>query len=86
MRQLNIIDYKVSQRFGITDIPFDALIAGAMRKADTGNMILLREAFPGIAKDLQERYNAGGGFLDDEEKTVNHKTLQAVVDNYYPIN
>ncbi len=85
MQELNIIDYKVSQRFQLTDVPFAAIIAAAMRKADTDNLRALESAFPGIAKDLRARYNAPGGFLGDEAETVNPEQLEAIVNDYYPI-
>lgn len=56
-------DYEVSRRLAAEGPPFYALIAAAMRGADTFNMSLLREAFPQIAADLQARYDAPGGRL-----------------------
>ena len=64
--ELNIIDYKVSQRIGFYDAPFSALIASAMRKADSINLKKLKNAWPEIFSDLQKRYNGPGGATQEE--------------------
>lgn len=58
-------DYQASKDFG-ADPSFYALIMAAMRRADTVNARLLREAFPGVWHELQARYNAPGGYLPGE--------------------
>lgn len=45
------------------DWPFYALIMAAMREADSGNLLLLRNAWPEVYADLQARYWAPGGVL-----------------------
>lgn len=46
--------------------PFYTLIMSAMRKADSINIELLKEAFPDIYEELDARYNAPGGRIGDE--------------------
>ncbi len=61
--RLNLIDYRESVEISRSDPSFAALIAAAMRKADSQNMALLTAAFPEIAEDVKRRYNAPGGEL-----------------------
>jgi len=63
---LNLIDYNISQILAMADIPFDALIAAAMRKADSDNLRRLQMCFPATAADLQSRYNGPGGSVDSD--------------------
>ena len=63
---LSLHAYDVSRELDRRDLPVSALIAAAMRKADTGNLELLREAFPRVWADLDARYNAPGGLLPGE--------------------
>lgn len=48
------------------DVPFAALIAAALYRADTGNAALIRACWPGIAADTQTRYDTPGGLLPSE--------------------
>lgn len=50
----------------LSDQPFYALIMAAMRKADSYNAEKLRYVFPEVWVELQERYNAPGGFLRED--------------------
>jgi len=61
-------DYRVSQEIGQHDYPFYALIMAAMRQADTANMRKLAQAFPGVYTELQQRYDAPGGYLVGENR------------------
>ena len=61
------LDYKASLRIECADYSFYALIMAAMRQADTDNAALLKAAWPYVWEDLQERYNAPGGFLTEKE-------------------
>ncbi|MHB1172824.1 MAG: hypothetical protein ACYCZY_10110 [Lacisediminihabitans sp.] len=63
---MSYYDYKASQQIAAEDPPFYALIMAAARKADSDNLMLLRAAWPATIAELQERYNAPGGFLDGE--------------------
>ena len=60
-------DYKASLKIACEDYTFYALIMAAMRKADTDNLALMKSAWPFVWEDLQERYNAPGGFLTERE-------------------
>ena len=61
---LSMEDYQRS--IMLSDRPFYALIAAAMRRADTDNSRKLQQAFPATHRLLQERYNNPGGFSDIE--------------------
>jgi hypothetical protein len=63
-------DYKASQKIAAEDHPFYALIMAAMRQADTDNLAKLVAAFPGVADELQTRYNAPGGYLPGETRAT----------------
>jgi hypothetical protein len=56
-------EYEVSRELALADPPFYSLIMAAMRRADTRNADLLREAFPDTWAELQARYDAPGGIL-----------------------
>lgn len=62
-------EYLASQELSDTDPPFYALVMAAMRKADSRNIALLREAFPETWAELDARYNAPGGRLPHEYVT-----------------
>ena len=59
-------EYQTSKLIAAQDYPFYALIMAAMRQADTSNMAKLRAAWPGVADELQWRYDAPGGLLPGE--------------------
>lgn len=85
MRDLNLIDYEISKHIAMRDIPFAALIAAALRKADSDNFARLESVFPGIASDLKLRYNAPGGILlkdniENYDETL--KRVKEVVNSY----
>ncbi len=48
---------------------FYTLIMTAMRFADTDNLDVLSEYWPGLYRELKERYNAPGGALTPDELT-----------------
>ena len=60
-------EYQSSRAIERLDFPFYGLIMTAMRQADTENALKLRTVFPDVWRELQERYNAPGGFLKGEE-------------------
>jgi hypothetical protein len=60
---MSMYDYQISKMISEQDYPFYALIMAAMRQADTGNLIKLRDAFPAVYDELVVRYNAPGGAL-----------------------
>jgi hypothetical protein len=59
-------DYEMSREIAGQGYSFAALIMAAIRKADTDNKMLLLAAWPEIARELQARYNAPGGFVTDD--------------------
>ena len=61
-------EYEESKIISGQDYSFYALIMAAMRKADSSNQIALAFGFPGVWKELQERYNAPGGVLPLDDK------------------
>jgi hypothetical protein len=63
---MSLVSYQQSLKLSMVDYDFSALIMAAMRKADTGNQIELRIAFPQIWEELKARYDAPGGFLEGE--------------------
>lgn len=85
MIDLNLIDYEISKRISALDLPFAALIAAALRKADSDNFARLKQAFPELTNDFKSRYNAPGGILlkdniDDPNETI--KRVKEVADSY----
>ena len=52
MPKLNEHEYMMSLNIAVRDYPFYALIATAMRQADTDNLERLKSAFPGIYESL----------------------------------
>lgn len=66
MSNLGLHAYHVSAILAQRDYPFYALIAAAMRKADSDNAEKLRLAFPDECRELQERYNAPLGVLPED--------------------
>lgn len=77
---LGLHAYHCSIKIGITeDHPFYALIAAAMFRADTDNVIKLRNAFPLVWSELRERYNAPLGVIPSDgeiDMEVLRKTLR----------
>lgn len=65
-RDMSLNDYKESQKISACDYPFYALIMAAMRQADSFNLARLQREFPNQWEELQERYNAPGGMLDND--------------------
>lgn len=63
---LDFYSYQQSQRINMQGPPFYALIAAAMRQADSTNIEKLRAAFPNTWKGLLERHTKPGGRLPDE--------------------
>ena len=63
---MSLHSYLTSHKLHDHDYPFSSLIMAAMRRADTGNQTLLRQAFPVIWNELKERYDAPGGLLAGE--------------------
>lgn len=60
---MSLHGYHVSIKIASLDPPFESLIMAAMRKADSDNITLLRNAFPETWRELQARYNAPLGVI-----------------------
>lgn len=58
--------YQVSIDLTNSDPPMSALLMAAMRKADSQNAAILHGAYPQLWAEMQRRYNAPGGRLEDE--------------------
>jgi len=63
---VSLYDYKKSQQLG--DVPFYALIMACMRRADTMNLAKLKQAWPLVWQELEQRYHAPGGYLPNEQR------------------
>ena len=69
----NIYAYRKAMELKNQDYPFSSLIMAAMVRADSDNLIKLQRAFPGLWKELEERYWAPGGYLPGEEEQEPHQ-------------
>lgn len=63
---LSRFDYEMSQQIATHDYPFYALLAAAMRRADSDNAEKLIREFPEVWRELKARYHAPGGLLPGE--------------------
>lgn len=61
-------DYEISRDLAAMDPPFYAIVMAAMRKADDTNMRKLAREWPGVYTELQQRYDAPGGYLPGETR------------------
>ena len=64
---MSLYDYEISKQLEAMDVSFYGLIMAAMRRADTDNLNALRAFWPAVWDELQARYNAPGGALNDAE-------------------
>lgn len=63
---MSYYDYIKGQEIAAGNYPFYALIQAAMRQADTDNVEKLKAVWPGIWRELEQRYHAPGGLLPGE--------------------
>lgn len=63
---MSLYDYERSRGLARQDVPFYALIMAAYRKADSRNTVLIEAAWPEIAREFRQRYDAPGGRLPTE--------------------
>lgn len=67
---MSYMDYKMSKAIVLQQYPFAAILMAAARVADTQSFDKLKQAFPEIITELQERYDSRGGVLDDDPQTI----------------
>lgn len=75
-QDLNLIDYYIARELHVADLPFSALLAAAMMKADSVNSVVLRNGFPKLHATLQDRWNAGGGWIQSDEDLLRGITAE----------
>jgi hypothetical protein len=63
---MSLHSYHVSLKLLRDDPPFYSLVMAALRKADTRNLALLRQAFPEVVDELARRYIAPMGVLPED--------------------
>lgn len=63
---MTLYEYEEGREIAAKDPSFYALIQAAMRRADTSNSEKLMAMWPEVWKELNLRYNAPGGKLDDD--------------------
>ena len=66
---MSLHSYLASHQITALDPPFSALIFAAIRKADESNTAKLRAAWPDLCAEMQQRYDAPGGAITDDELT-----------------
>ena len=67
---MSLHEYRAAVELWKMDAPFYSLIMAAMYRADSYNIVKLREAFPETWAELDERYHAPGGLLEEERRDV----------------
>jgi hypothetical protein len=72
---LDYFEWQAARALHRQDVPFYALIAAALWKADTYNANELRHAFPDTCALAQKRYDAPGGLLDSDPPALREKVL-----------
>lgn len=63
---MSLYDYQKSRELNRNNVPFDAMIMAALRKADGHNLDLLKGAFPELWLELHARYNTPNGRLESD--------------------
>jgi len=63
---MSLDDYYDGLAINAKRFTFNGIIQAAMRKADTDNLLKLKDAWPEVWTELQVRYNAPGGILPGE--------------------
>ena len=63
---MSIYDYRESIEITHKDYAFYSLLMALMRKADSINAEKLKAMWPDVWDELDERYNAPGGLINDE--------------------
>lgn len=65
---MSLYDYRAATSEPLMRAPFDALIMAAVLRADTGNLMILRRAFPNLVVETLARFDAPGGVLPYERE------------------
>ena len=60
---MSLHEYQLGRVIAAEDFPFYALIHAALRQADTANAAKIEAAWPELAAEARERYNAPGAML-----------------------
>lgn len=79
---LGLHAYHCSVKISRRDEPFYALIAAAMRKADTDNLAKLQVAFPETWLEFQKRYDAPLGVIPGDD-VADMEALQKTLKEFY---
>lgn len=61
---MSLYDYQMSRN--LLTYSFDSLLMALMAKADSDHALLLELSFPIEWEELKARYNAPGGFLEND--------------------
>jgi hypothetical protein len=64
---MSLHDFRTAVEISKGDKPFYGFIMAAMMKADTPNLVKLRMMYPDVWLELDTRYNAPGGYLEEEK-------------------
>jgi len=64
---MGLIEYRQSLELSRDDPSIYALLMAAMRKADTNNTYKLKAMWPELYAEMQQRYNAPGGCINEGE-------------------
>ena len=69
--EMGLAEYKASQELELRALEIDgnafySLLMAALRQADTWNLEILKDGFPGVYDELMLRRNAPGGLLQEE--------------------
>lgn len=75
--EIHVTDYWKARRLVKEDFPFYAALAYLIQKADSDNLERIRRAWPGEVTRMQERHNAPGGAITEDEKALAQKVMDA---------
>ena len=66
---MSYYEYEIGRKVYMMELPFNGIIQAAMRRAadeSDENLERLKGCFPEVWDDLQKRYNAPGGKLEND--------------------
>ena len=76
---ISLHEYEESKRIAAQGYPFYALLAAAMRQADTENLTKLRAAWPDVWASLSRRYGSPGGVIEEWDGIAPREYHRAVI-------